>query len=176
MPALYTYLISSLPVPQFGAKPPFTFEKFILVCSKLIPEKDAGILASIPQIEPGHYKGAHPTLKKWQDFEVALRNELVKARAGHKHVDPSQYLRQTDYLDSSLPHTAMNIHRNTSILEAEKALDLERWHFLEELSFGHYFDLDFLILYALKLLILERWEKIYTADKAKLLEEALAKI
>ena|SRR3990167_3527028 len=173
---LYTYLISSLPMLNFGAKPPFTFEKFIAICSKLIPEKDTGTLTSIPKIDPGLYKGAHPTLKKWEDFEIVLRNELVKVRSGHKHIDPLQYLRKTAYLDSSLAHSAMNIHRNTSILEAEKALDLERWHFLEGLNFGHYFDLDFLIVYALKLLILERWEKIYSADKAKLLEETLARI
>ena len=35
------------------------------------------------------------------------------------------------------------------------------------------FDLDFLIVYALKLLILERWEKVNSADKAALLKEVL---
>ena len=155
MVQLYTYLISSLPMLNFSAKPPFTFEKFIAICSKLIPEKDTGTLTSIPKIEPGLYKGVQPTLKKWEDFEIAFRNELVKVRSGHKHIDPSQYLRKTDYLAFSLAHSVMNIHRNTSILGAEKALDLERWHFLEELSFGHFFDLDFLIVYTLKMLILQ---------------------
>ena len=172
----YTYLISSLPMLHFGMKPPFSFEKFIGICSKLIPEKDIEILNAIPQIEIGLDKSRQPTLRQWQGFEVALRNELVKIRASHKRIDPLRFMRQTSYVDFSLAHIAMNAHRNPSILEGEKALDQQRWHFLDGLAFGHYFDLDVLIIYALKLLLLERWEKINSADKAKILEETLAKV
>ena len=84
-------------------------------------------------------------------------------------------MRQDSYTDFSLTHIAINAHRNPSILEGEKTLDLARWHFLEGLTFGHYFDLDILIVYVLKLLLLERWGKINTADKTKILEGALAK-
>jgi len=35
------------------------------------------------------------------------------------------------------------------------------------LSMGHYFDLNFLIIYALKLGILERWARVDSADPAK---------
>jgi hypothetical protein len=59
------------------------------------------------------------------------------------------------------------------MLEAEKALDLERWQLLEELACGHYFDLDALLIYALKLLILERWAKINLADKEHIMQETL---
>lgn len=173
--AFYIYLISSLPMLHFGMKPPFSFEKFIGICSRLIPEKDAELLNSIPRIEIGLYEGREPALMKWQGFEIALRNELVKIRASHRRIDPLKFMRQTSYADFSLPHIAMNAHRNPSILEGEKALDQERWHFLDGLTFGHYFDLDTLIVYALKLLILERWEKIGAADKRKILEEALIK-
>ena len=51
-------------------------------------------------------------------------------------------------------------------------LDQARWAKLDELSFGHYFDLEALIIYAYKLRLLERWEKIRTADKERLLENA----
>lgn len=145
------------------------------ICSRLIPEKDIEILNSLPQIEVGLYQGSQPTLMKWQGFEIALRNELVKIRASHRRIDPLKFLRQDSYIDFSLAHIAMNAHRSPSILEGEKTLDQERWHFLDGLSFGHYFDLDTLIVYALKLLILERWEKINAADKTKILEETLAK-
>lgn len=175
MPAYYTYLISSLPMLHFGMKPPFSFEKFIGICSRLIPEKDIEILNSIPRIEAGLYPGRQPTLIKWQGFEIALRNELVKIRAGYKRIDPLKFMRRDGYADFSLAHIAMNAHRSPSILEGEKILDQERWYFLEGLAFGHYFDLDALIVYALKLLMLERWEKINSADKEKILEEALAK-
>lgn len=175
MAAYYTYLISSLPMLHFGMRPPFSWEKFISICSEFIPEEDSRILNSIPQIQVGLYQGRHPTLMKWQGFEIALRNELVKIRSSLKHIDPLKFMRQTNYSDFSLVHIAMNAHRNPSILEGEKTLDQQRWHFLESLTFGHYFDLDALIVYALKLLILGCWEKINTADKPKILEEILVK-
>jgi hypothetical protein len=59
-------------------------------------------------------------------------------------------------------------------MEAEKALDLERWRELDELTLGHYFDLDALIVYAIKLTRLEKWDKVYAADKKRILEENLA--
>lgn len=176
MAVYYTYLISSLPMLHFGMKPPFSFEKFISICSKFIPEEDAEILNSIPKIQLSLYAGRQPSLRLWQGFEVALRNELVKIRSTHKRIDPLEFMRQTNYTDFSLVHIAMNAHRNPSILEGEKILDQQRWHFLDGLSFGHYFDLDILIVYALKLLILERWEKINTADKTKVLEETLVRV
>jgi hypothetical protein len=62
---------------------------------------------------------------------------------------------------------------NASPLDAEKNLDEIRWKALEELATGHYFDLDALITYAYRLLILLRWEQIRTADGTALLAQAL---
>lgn len=108
---------------------------------------------------------AEGTLKEWVNFEVALRNELVRARAARRKVDPLKFIRLPDNPQAHISHVALAAYRSISILEAEKILDQERWSFLEHLSFGHYFDFDFLLIYALKLKILERWEKIQKADK-----------
>lgn len=173
----YTYLIASLPYLQFGLRPPFSFEQFISLCARHIPETDIEILNAIPSIvEKTVYEGAQPSLSRWHRHETILRNEWVKIRASHKHLDPLKYLRGEAAIDLYLMHLVMSAHRSPSILETEKILDEERWRFLDELTFGHYFDLDVLIIYALKLLILERWEKINTADKVKVLEETLHRV
>lgn len=161
---------------HFGIKPPFSFEKFLQICRELILERDIEVLekASIR----GDYEYARneaDILTKWHAFDTALRNELVKIRASHKRLDPLKYIRQDGYQGPAISHIAMNAHRSTSPLEAERMLDQERWHVLEELKRGHYFDLDFLIAYGHELLILERWERINTADKSHLVEEALKK-
>lgn len=172
MPNFYPYLISSLPFLHFGVRPPFSFEGFITYCQRFIPEEDIGHLKKV-SITGEYATDVHPTLKKWQDFDTALRNELVRIRASRKHIEPTKYLRQDRFPDSTITHTAIGALRNPSILEAEKMLDGARWRALDEFCFSHYFDLDFLIIYCLRLLILERWERINTSEKAKILEEIL---
>ena len=156
---------------HFGAKMPFSFEKFINSCEGIISEDDVEIIKSLKSITL--FTSLQPTLEKWSNFETSLRNELVKIRAARKHLDPSKYLRKDGLEDVSVSRLAMNAYKSPSALESEKTLDLERWNKLEELSLGHFFDIDFLIVYTIKLLILEKWDRITTADKPKLIEEAL---
>ena len=110
---------------------------------------------------------------RYNDFETALRNELVKIRAQRKHLDPSKFLRRDGYADQWVSHIASGAARNPSVTEQERLLDMDRWRFLEELSIGHYFDIEMLMIYARKLSILEKWERVRTANANRLLEEAL---
>jgi hypothetical protein len=174
MADFYPYVIASLPMLHSGMKPPFSFERFLEVCCPLIPKKDFSLLRALPQ--PEHYfeKGKrHRSIQKWIEFDGALRNELVRIRATKKHIEPATYLRPGGYRGSPLAPAGMAANMNTSVLDAEKTLDETRWKALEELATGHYFDLDLLITYAYKLLILQRWENIRSADGTTLLEQAL---
>lgn len=175
MANFHVYLLSSLPVLHFGAKPPFTFERFLELCAGLIPDDEIETLKSIPQAAGSGfaYEGGQETLEKLYTFETFLRNELVKIRAIRKKVDAVKYIRRDGYVEPWITHVALAAHRNPSLLDGEKILDEERWRYLDELSFSHYFDLDILIIYAQKLLILERWDRMRGQDKHKLLEEAL---
>jgi len=174
MADFYPYVIASLPMLHFGMKPPFSSDRFLEVCRPLIPEKDFQLLHTLPQPEQYLEKGKrHQIIQKWIEFDVALRNELVKIRATKKHIEPATYLRPDGYSGSSLAPAVMAANINISVLDAEKILDETRWKALEELATGHYFDLDFLITYAYKLLILQRWENIRSADGTILLEQAL---
>ena len=112
-------------------------------------------------------------VQRWIDFDVALRNELVKIRAAKKNLDPMAYLRPGGADRSSIAPAVLAATITASLLDAEKALDESRWKALENIATGHYFDLDFLITYACKLLILERWETIRNAGGTILLEQAL---
>ena len=158
---------------HFAVKPHISFQKFINACEGIIPEGDIAILKRISLMAESPHKEEQPTLKRWYQFETALRNELVKIRASRKHIEPGLFLRGDGYSEPSIAHIAMNAYRNPSILGSEEMLDRKRWRVLDELSIGHYFDVDFLIIYALKLLILERWEKIRTVDKARTLQYLL---
>jgi len=173
MPAYYTYLISSLPMLNFSAKLPFSLEDFFNKCKNLIPDQELEILRNLCN-QNSYSLGVCKvdSLKEWVNFEVALRNELVRARASRKKIEPLKFLRLPDSAQAWISHIAMLAYRSTLILEAEKILDQARWNFLEDLSQGHYFDFDYLLIYGLKLKILERWEAIQTADKEDLLNSA----
>lgn len=174
MPAYYIYFISSLPMLHFGAKPPFSFEKFLGDCAEFILDGDSALLKKLPVTVDEYDKRLNnATIEKWLEFDTTLRNELVKIRAQMKKIEPEKFLRRGAIFNPAISHTVMAAHRNPAILEAEEILDEARWEALDELSFGHYFDIDFLIIYAYKLKILERWEKINLADKERLLQEVL---
>ncbi|MFA5144874.1 MAG: hypothetical protein WC723_02570 [Candidatus Omnitrophota bacterium] len=176
MKSEYIYLIAQLPWLSFGAKPPLSFDKFLALSRQFISEKDADLLSSLPQSQD--YAGGekrNSALRQWVDFDTALRNDLVRIRSSRKHVDPSAYLRAGGMQDPGLMHVAAAAQRNPSPLEAERLLDETRWSALDELEAGHFFDLEILVIYAYKLMILIRWEQIGSADKEKMLEETLAK-
>lgn len=170
----YIYLVSSLPMLHFGMRPPFSFERLLRMCDGLISDCDIDILKQASAPAGYDYDGDHPTLRRWRAFDGALRNELVKIRAARKKIDPAKYLRYGGYTDPSIAHIALHAHRIPSILEAESILDEARWHFLDELAAGHYFDMDFLVTYAIKLLILERWERVDTLDKTHTVEKLVS--
>jgi hypothetical protein len=177
MANFYPYLVSSLPMLNFGMRLPLSREKFLRLCANFIPGRDLEILQRVT-IEAKDYSLGEPdaTLRQWVSFDTALRNELVKLRALRRHIEPAEYLRTDGFADSWMVHTALHAARNPSPQEGERALDEARWRFLDSLSMGHYFDLAFLVVYALKLLLLEKWERLQQADKALLVEETLAKI
>lgn len=157
---------------HFEIKPPFSFEQFLSICQEKISPSDFVILSTLSLA--GEYAVTQiETLRKWSAFETALRNELVRIRAARKRIDPVKYLREDGFTDPAIARIATGAYRNLDLLEAQRVLDIERWRKLDELAVGHYFDLDFLIVYAYKLLILERWQRIKAADSPKILEEAL---
>lgn len=160
---------------HFGAKPPLSFERLIQLCQGIICDEDTSII-KITAKEAGYiYKGRQPTLSEWHLFDMVLRNELAKIRSSRKHKDPLKFVRDDVYPEPYISRIAMNAHRSPSILEAEKILDEARWQVLDTLAIGHYFDIDFLITYAYKLLILEKWERIRSADAPAELERALSR-
>jgi hypothetical protein len=159
---------------HFGAKPPFTFEDLLETCRGLIPDKDFSIVSLCANDALWEQDVSQETLRAWIAFEVGLRNEMVKIRSSRRKINAERYLRNDGSDDTQLYHIAMNSHRILSLVESEKFLDQARWHRLDELSFGHYFDLDALVVYALKLQILWRWEKIARVNKQEILEKVLS--
>lgn len=169
----YVYILSALPVLHFGHKAPLSYEAFLSSCRTLVDEKEMILLEQLlswDRVSP--IEGSPELLEPWRLFEVGLRNELATLRSARLQKDAAPYIRPEGLWDPQMIHAAANALRQP-ILDAARMLDEERWKKMEELSLGHYFDMDVLLFYALKLLILIRWDKVRSADKERVLEEVL---
>ncbi len=169
----YYYFIASLPMLEFAMKIPFFYGDFLIRCREQLNSADMGIIERVKKGPFEDTEDPSPTFKQWKMFDRTLRNEITRYRAIRKTKDPVQYIRGENYLDpfvSGFAHWAVN---QDSLIEAELYLDRLRWERIEELEKGHYFDIDYLVAYALKLQILERWQRINSSDGMQVLQASL---
>lgn len=170
----YYYLAASLPLLEFGMKMPILYEYFLSCCQEQLSIKDLETIKRT-KIAPTEDQEDHcPTLREWKKFDTTLRNELSRYRASKKSKDAAVYIRGEGYLDPILAIEAHWAINEESPLEAERFLDRFRWERIEELEKEHYFDIDYLIAYALKLQILERWQRIDSEGGMRVLQNLVS--
>ena len=169
----YYYLVASLPRLQFGAAPPLTREQFLGRCAGQVSAAHDRILAEVELFQTRPAKTGLALLDRWYERERALRNALACERAQRLGVTAAGHLR--DFRpDPRLAEIARQLLALDSPLTADEELDRVRWRLLEELAFGHYFDLETLVVYLLKLRILERRACFDPTVGAALLDRMLA--
>lgn len=144
----YYYFVSQLPLLIFGEKPYVGSENFLVEAQKWLSDKDLSMMLKA-SINDFYTKGGdNKVLKKYKDFERNLREEIASFRSKE---------------NQEIGFSNLNLREGTP-LETEQRLLLLRWKFIERLEEGHFFDLDILILYFLKLQVLER---LLSFDKEK---------
>lgn len=175
MKSEYYYLVASLPMLDFVMAAPVSYEDFLGHCREQLSEKDIEIIlrATIEPIQATEDNCT--TLQKYREFDRQLRNELVVVRAAKKEKEKFDYIKGDYYTNPFLVHQVHVIFSQESPREAERMLDRMRWETIEDLKSGHYFDIDYLVAYALELQILERWEKIVKVKGSEILEEITAR-
>lgn len=169
----YYYLVASLPSLKFGAAPPLSCGQFLSRCAGQVSAADHRALAEVELLQTRPAKTGLALLDRWSEREHALRNALANERAKRPGVTAAESLR--DFRpDPRLAAMARRLLALDSPLAADEELDRARWRFLEELAFGHYFDLETLVVYLLKLRILERRARFDPAAGAARLDRMLA--
>ena len=153
MANLYYYLIASLPMLSYDMENPMSEEEFFESFGSILTEKDFNTLKNaklVPVSEPQSNK----ILEKWNNWEISFRNELAKMRASKKAQDSEKYI--ADGFDVDSFEIAREAFQASNPLDAELIINKARWDYLETLESGHYFDLANVIVYFLKLQILQR--------------------
>jgi hypothetical protein len=161
----FYYLVASLPELSFGRPTPITMKDFLALCSEHLPAASCRLLAETDLFQSSASPTRLRVLNLWFEREHFLRNELARLRAQRLGWDVTPHVRSTGR-DTDLVMVAARILKNESPRAAEDELDRARWTFLDGLEFGHYFDLESLALYWLKLRLLER-RAVFNKDRGR---------
>lgn len=164
----YYYILSSLPYLVFERAPSLSIDELWSLSTPWLGSHEIVQLrmarVDIEDTPPERLTNA--ALKRWYAFENTLRNELVKVRATNLHLEAGPYLRPDEHYDGSAVKLVRRALDDRSPLQVEVSLLKARWVFLSQEEVGHPFDLTALIIYGLKLQLLERRHR-FDAEKGR---------
>jgi hypothetical protein len=153
--AQYYYLVASLPLLFYDGESIPSREEFLATCRQHISPRHYSLLLSASVSDLRTTVPSCKTLDLWRQWEISLRNELVRLRAKNRGREAQAYL--VDSPGVLAPQAiAREAFAQESPLQAENTLNRARWNYLDELEVGHYFDIEKILVYALRLQILAR--------------------
>ncbi len=153
----YYFTAASLPLLSIDSKPGISIESFLSTCQLHVDPADYQILINSSITVPENENSLSGIAQLCWAWEKSLRNELAKLRAEKMNLSYENYIRDGEVVFGT-QRIAQEAIKIDSPLDAENFLNTARLAFLESLTVGHYFDLTFLVIYYLKLQILERIE------------------
>ncbi len=155
----YYFLVASLPLLSYEQRDATEPQEFLALLAEHLSASDLALVRNATIDPPeGTCASASPVIRAWTGFERGLRNGLVRLRAARLSTEPGHYLRPDengDYGDTSaeIGEAAREAMAHDSPLSAEDTLNRARWLFLDQLQVGHYFDLEHIAVYYLRLQI-----------------------
>ena len=140
----YYYLVSSLPTLYYDGEESITRSVFLEECRKWIQGNELKQLEEVNGLIRDGAVSNSSVINKWKKFERTLREELAalrqKRRAGK----------------TEITKMLMDAMEEKDPLSKEKAIEKIKWDFLEDEEHKHMFDINRLVVYFLKVQILER--------------------
>ncbi len=169
--AAFYYFVSSLPFLKFNAPPPISRIEFLRQCEAHLPEDLYQQLAGIDRVP--RENACCEVEARWNAWETFLRNVFVRLRAIRRDQHPDDDLRPNTDSFANLEKQVMEAFDGNNPAEERLALDRLRWQKLNDLEVGHQFDFEFLILYHIKLILLEKWADLDTERGRQELENVV---
>lgn len=151
------YLLSSLPTLIFGKEPQISYEDFLDAASRSLSGSEFERLKAFSNNHPpAVLDGMSGLEKEYWNWEISLRNELVRLRAEVLGVKPDRYL--NSYGSAGLASAvAREAFREEDPLKVEESLTKIRYDWLESQKGGRVFSFDILLIYAMQLQLLQRY-------------------
>ena len=149
----YYYLVSQLPALKFGEESLGKRDYLLEQAKQWMGQKDFEILSTVDMNDLSLEESDMEIEGDYKRFEIKLRKELAQWRKSMKigHEEHRWMF-------------PMSLVKEGTPLDVEKKLMYFRWNFISEAEKEHFFDLEYLVFYFLKVQILERLD---TFDKEK---------
>jgi len=151
----FYYLLSSLPYLDLHRPMPIARADFLARCQEQLAHADYAQLTELGRIP--RETACCETEARWNAWETALRNCFVRLRAARRNDLPDAWLHPESETFAELERQVFEAFDGTNPREERLALDQLRWQRLCELELGHTFDFEALVIYHLKLILLEKW-------------------
>ena len=151
----YYYLVSQLPALEFEEESLGKKDYLLEQARQWMSPQDFSILESIDMNDLSLEDSDVDIEGDYKRFEIKLRKELAQWRKSMKigHEEHRWMF-------------PMSLVKEGTPLDVEKKLMRFRWDFISETEKEHFFDLEYLIFYFLKIQILERLNK-FDKEKGK---------
>ena len=161
--ANYYYLVPTLPSLRPDMDDYMSLEEFLALCRGHLTKKDYEILSHATLTGSDEVEG-NAFMKAFSRFRSMVDSALIAERAAKLGLKDPCYANRGDR-EGRIQEAVKKAVRSDDPLMGEKLILNLYWGFLENnLGLGHYFDLTFLISYALRLQILSRLSS-FTLDK-----------
>jgi hypothetical protein len=151
----YYYVITSLPYLSLSEEPHIRRNDFLANCKNYLKRTDFDMLESVTLFDAEEKDVLPDTIRRFFRWDRGIRNVLVRLRAKSLGLEPDEFI-SDEIVEHSQVLLAEEAFNANSPLIAEEILNKARWRCLDELEFGHYFDIDILFVFSIKLQILER--------------------
>lgn len=183
----YPYVIAGLPdlIPDFE-KSSYDIDAILRQVSENMPARDKRYLDWLlfglegknltAHFYRGVFKSRNRFLREYFRFDLDLRNIQVAYVARTNQTDASDYIigdgplvdalltgRGTDFGASEFfedSATLFTILGGSNILDREQNIDLMRWRKASDITTFNYFDIDYLLCFITKLMIIRRWDSL----------------
>ncbi len=142
----YYYFITQLPTLSFAKETTMNIDTFLAEGEKWLNEKDYKLLLRVNKDKFSVHKSDPQILQMYKTFENKLRTDIAHYRETRQ--------KNVEYKPTTF---SSSLIKEKNPLEVETLLMEMRWNKIDEMERDHHFDLDYLILYYLKLQLLDRF-------------------
>ena len=159
----YYALIANLPNIYIGMEDPINIKDFFNLCVVHLNNHEKHILNGVLENDSINEED-HSFLKKWNQLNIQIKNNIVKKRAQIRNLDPKVYILDHTNYSGSVDYSISRALEEKNPADIEKKIDQTRFKILNELINNDYFSLSKILAYAFQLKIVLKWDS-FDSDK-----------